>query len=287
MRRRCARAVSIAAVAPLKDASVSPPAPSASATAIFIHGGPGIDAAVERKWFGTELPVLWWDQPPIPEAHPAPLSALSNAAGEQVRRLVDLNGGPIDLIAHSFGGRIAIELSRVMPEQIKRIVLLACGMNPIAQILRLGQQLVNRGEANHALAAAVAAMRTRFDEERFFALLAAINAIPDVLRTYFARASQTAAQRYFELAATVATNDAATFAAAMREQLRLRQPIGQSIFVGPVALYFGREDPLIAAEEDLAKWSAVFPQASCQVVAGGHMLHLEIPPDEWLPREGR
>ena len=45
---------------------------------LFLHGGPGLHAAVERAWFGDSLPVLWWDQPAVAADDPAPFLMLAD-----------------------------------------------------------------------------------------------------------------------------------------------------------------------------------------------------------------
>ncbi|MBS0337665.1 MAG: alpha/beta hydrolase, partial [Proteobacteria bacterium] len=70
---------------------------------LYLHAGPGLSAAMERQWFGTTLPVHWWDQPVAAAADAQPYRSLLDAARAELVRLADTAGRPVDVIAHSFG----------------------------------------------------------------------------------------------------------------------------------------------------------------------------------------
>ncbi|MDH4284701.1 MAG: alpha/beta hydrolase [Gallionellaceae bacterium] len=249
--------------------------------ALFLHGGPGLHAAVERAWFGDLLPVLWWDQPAIAAGDPAPFRTLVDHAARQLRTIADANNGQVDLVAHSFGGQIAAALAKEQPAYISRITLLGCG-NPILQFFNLGKWQLG-GEYEHPeLQNAIAAAQEKCDESRFFSLAQAC--FPERRRPdfYFGPDSSAAQERYFALASSAPPLDISTFFSVMRDML-LAPPLPQiNDFAGNVTVFLGKHDPLLQLDEDMERWRRIFPQSQFRIVNAGHIPHLELPPEMWF-----
>jgi pimeloyl-ACP methyl ester carboxylesterase len=249
--------------------------------ALFLHGGPGLHAAVERIWFGDSLPVLWWDQPAIAADDPAPFQTLVGHAARQLQAMADLNDGPVKLIAHSFGGQIAAALAKELPAYMSSITLLGCS-NPIRQFFNLGKWQAG-GEYEHPeLQSALTAAEEKCDESRFFALVQAC--FPERRRPdfYFGPSSTAVRERYFALAGATPSLDATTFFTVMRD--RIHAPFLPQIngFAGEVNVFMGKHDPLLQLDEDMERWRGIFPQTQFIVVNAGHILQLELPPEVWL-----
>lgn len=62
-------------------------APVPERTVLFLHGGPGMTAELERRRFGETLPVHWWDQPFVGPNAERPFQVLIDAAVTEVARI--------------------------------------------------------------------------------------------------------------------------------------------------------------------------------------------------------
>jgi pimeloyl-ACP methyl ester carboxylesterase len=102
-------------------------------TILFLHGGPGRDAAAERAWFGASIPVDWWDQPSVAGLE-RPFRALCDAAQGRLEHWHAASGAPVPLLAHSFGAAIAHALYLRRPELISQLVLLTPVFDPLAAL---------------------------------------------------------------------------------------------------------------------------------------------------------
>ena len=85
-----------------------PKAPVASSTTppkiLFLHGGPGMTAELERRQFGSELPVYWWDQPLIRSQALRPVEVLIDAACLVINRLAEHHQAGIHILLGPPGG---------------------------------------------------------------------------------------------------------------------------------------------------------------------------------------
>jgi pimeloyl-ACP methyl ester carboxylesterase len=253
---------------------------------LFLHGGPGFTSAVERRWFGTSLPVDWWDQPKVRATDGSPLQALADAAASRLRELSAASMSTVVVVANSFGGLIARQLCDGMPHLIGRVILLGCSIDPPRAVLRLARHVAATGNAGIALRRLVALVDDDvMTAERLFELVRALWSTPDPLSKYFARASEAAAKRYAQLAEGGPELDFETFELAMREQLAGAPNLSRSRFSGEVQVLSGIEDPLVGSD-DRDAWNAIFPNAVHREVSAGHMIHFEVAPDVWLAREG-
>lgn len=249
---------------------------------LFLHGGPGLHARVERAWFGDALPIRWWDQPPSMPGDGAPMRALVAAAAGEVRALATAAGAPVSLVAHSFGGQVARDLADTIPDSIDRIVLLGCAFDPASAYLRFGAALMAAGAGTEELARALAAARARLDGDALLAVIAASFGTPAALRHYFAPRAETVAGRYIAELVAGMVIDFDTLAAILRDRHGHPPAISPSAFAGPVEVVFGDADPVCPPSADLAAWRQVFPQAETRIVASGHMIHVETPPEVWF-----
>ena len=257
---------------------------------LFLHGGPGLHAAVERAWFGNSLPVLWWDQPAIATDDPTPFHTLAGHAARQLQTLADSSGQQVDLVAHSYGCLIAAALASKHPALIRRITLLGClSLNPFHPFLYLGHKLLEAGYERPGLQDAMRAAQESPDESRFTALIQACFPDPAIPDIYFGPGSVAAKDRYLALASAAPPIDVPTFFAVMFDRLRAPpQPRAEACpehrrrrFDGEVTAILGKHDPL-HVEESSEKWREIFPQAQFKVMDAGHFLHLELPPEVWF-----
>src|SRR6185437_4248354 len=97
---------------------------------LFLHGGPGMTAELERRQFGPSLAVHWWDQPLVRAGADRAFEALIDAAEVEIVRLSTKREGRIDLLANSFGAYLAralVELRTLAGRWGSRAGLSSCG----------------------------------------------------------------------------------------------------------------------------------------------------------------
>jgi pimeloyl-ACP methyl ester carboxylesterase len=250
--------------------------------ALFLHGGPGFHARVERAWFGDRLPIHWWDQPAIAAEDRAPMRTLVDAAATELDRLAHAAGGPVSLVAHSFGGQIARALAEAMPGSIDRIVLLGSPFDPVDAHLRFAKSLVNAGADTPELVRALDGVSANVNPDSLLGVVSASFGVPGALRHYFAKDSEAVAQRYLEQLLQGPIIDFGTLASVLRDCMRAPPPATRSPFTGRVQLLSGTTDPICAGGSDAVGWQAVFPRARYRAVPSGHMVHVELAPDIWF-----
>lgn len=251
--------------------------------ALYLHGGPGMNARIERNWFGDRLPMLWWDQPRIEPETANPFSVTIEAAANELRRLRQQTGRPPALVATSFGARIALELVREYPANVHSLSLLAPALELDTSFLRMANFLVAKGIGGEALQQALASLPARLDFQAFLSLVQALLAIPDLMAHYWAPHSTTSRDRYLIQAAKIEFLDFPTFLAVSHDALNHPFIPGNTGYPGPVRILFGRYDPLFDPETDEARWRALFPDARIELVETGHMMTFELPEAGWMP----
>jgi pimeloyl-ACP methyl ester carboxylesterase len=259
-----------------------PKQPGDGCTALFLHGGPGLSAGIERLWFGDSLPASWWDQPLLSADDSSPFEALVSAATKQLEQMTAAAARPVDLLAHSFGGQIAIALARRSPNLVRSIRLLASPADPIRGLFRLCKAIA-RAHYSADLERAIDAAEQDLNPHSFEAMILAAASHPAYPAIYFAPRAVAARDRFLALLPRVRFLDPTTFFAVINTFLTA-SPIGPvEGFSGEVTLLLGREDPLVSVEGDLAQWRRILPKLQAEVVDAGHFVHLELAPTTWWP----
>lgn len=246
---------------------------------LFLHGGPGFSAALERCWFGHALPVHWWDQPRVTAGLAQPVEFLLDAIEAELERLT-VARGPIGLLASSFGARLALELLQRRSLPVSSLTIVGGTLDPRQAYVRLGERLA---EVRHdpALARAAEVATATSDQAALWALIGAIASIPNLTDAYWGPAAQEQRELHRRLTDEGTLLDLPTFQAVMRQilsrPLNERSP-DESV---PVRVLIGRLDPM-ARSGDVAVWRRHFPHASILEVDAGHFPHLELPASAWL-----
>ncbi len=256
---------------------------SKNPTALYLHGGPGLNSAVERIWFGENYPVLWWDQPRFSANAENAYQATLDAAAEKLAEFHARQEQPIDVIGSSFGARLALDLAHRAPESIGTLILLAPTLCLETAFDRIARYLSDKGKDIPALATSVPPNGNGVGQhERFMQRVIGILSIPDLFSRYWAPVS--GAQFASHCAETANTNwfDLDTFTAVSRDVMTrpiVPLPAGQ---VGRVHIFAGRYDPYFDLQTDLDLWKKIFPEVSIRIEESGHMIPFEIPAAEWL-----
>ena len=114
---------------------------SESEQVLFLHGGPGLSATLERQRFGTTLPVDWWDQPHLDAAVAAPFEWLVDATEKELGRLFEARKKPIAILANSFGVHLALALIERAPEKIGSLSIVGGILDVRLAFVRLGLRI--------------------------------------------------------------------------------------------------------------------------------------------------
>ncbi|RYZ65934.1 MAG: hypothetical protein EOP09_13485 [Proteobacteria bacterium] len=160
---------------------------------LFLHWGPGGNAQVEREYFPAHLGIDFWDRPR--NSHPSAFTDGVNATQSHLEKLHAVHG-PIDLIAHSFGCAIALELSFRVPTLIRSITLLSGNEDVVRGTYQLAGELVKRGLGSLDLAPTLQAAERFQSWESFQALIPALFTVPHLFSYYWAPESHQAQEKY-------------------------------------------------------------------------------------------
>jgi pimeloyl-ACP methyl ester carboxylesterase len=248
---------------------------------LFLHGGPGLSAALERQRFGSALPVHWWDQPHATADAAAPFERLLDAAEKELSRLFQEQGRPVALLANSFGVHLALGLSERAPQKIGPLHILGGTLDMRAAFVRLGLRI---SEVNHdsELEAVSARAQDKSGSESLWALIQKLFTVSNLLDFYWSANAQAQLAAMKALAASGSLVDVPTYLAVLRDFLDSR-PVALPTFSGAaVRVLIGCVDPY-ARSDDADRWQAVFPNASVEFVKAGHFPHLELPAEDWMP----
>lgn len=253
-----------------------------SAKALFLHGGPGTHAGIERRWFGDALPIHWWDQPSAREGDPAPFASLVAAARQELSRMYAGHSEPVHVIAHSFGVLLARALARDVPDLIESLVLLAPTRNVFCALQRLAARLPREAIAGAGGGFAEVPPEPMPSRERFAEFIQQLLAVEDLLDHYWGAESDGARDRYKRIADEVAPLDAETFLSVAYDSLRVLSGESTPTFKTPARIIAGRQDPLFD-EADICLWQIEFPNAEVAWRDCGHWPHFELAPTQWMP----
>lgn len=246
-------------------------------TVLYLQGGPGLNCAVERAWFGDRLPVFWWDQPRFPADAENAYQSTLDAAADSLAELHAMHGKPIHLIGWSFGARLALDLAHRNSKAISPLTLLAPSLCLETAFSRMAGYLAAKGLINPEPSANKAKNHEDFMQQAMLLL-----SIPDLFSHYWAPGSQDLFARHAAEAANADWFDLPTFTAVSREVIQheaIPLPVGD---VSSVRILAGRHDPYFAPEADFILWKKLFPEATIRIVDSAHMLPFEISATEWL-----
>jgi len=255
---------------------------AAGVPALFLHGGPGMSAALERQQFATTLPIHWWDQPRLSASSIEPFHQFVEAAKRRVQQLSNEYGGPIALLASSYGARLALELHHVIPESIGAVTISGGVLELKRAFLRFGKHLARR-HSSPQLEHLVNQASMSDDLEALWALIGAITAIPDFTDEYWSESAQAQRAAMRALAAQGALVDPSTFQVIVSASVTIPPRPLPPDREHRVLVLIGSHDPYVEVDES-EYWRFFWPTATVEVVDSGHFPHLELPPEVWMPR---
>jgi pimeloyl-ACP methyl ester carboxylesterase len=266
------------AVAPLADELENLRPMTNPPTTLFLHGGPGFTAELERQQFADSLPVYWWDQPHAQQTSGA-YETLVNAARAELHRLYRESGEPIGLLANSFGVHLALELMERAPHEIARVTIVGGVVDTRSAFVRLGRHLAATN-GDEALAAAALDAEQGEGNARLWRLIERLLGVTDLLNAYWSPNAGASQAAMTALAREDRLMHSPTFQAVLADFLD-RPAARLTRWQGPAEVIIGRYDPFsYCGEEEL--WRSLLPAPSIRTVETGHFPHLELPSSEWL-----
>jgi pimeloyl-ACP methyl ester carboxylesterase len=247
---------------------------------LFLHGGPGLSAVLERQRFGSTLPVRWWDQPNVEADGAAPFDRLVGAAIRELEQLFESQGKPVALLANSFGVHVALGLIERVPKKIASLDILGGILDVRMAFVRLAQRISEVNQDADLKAISVRA-EERGDGESLWALIERLFTVTNLLDLYWGPGAEEQCEAMKALAASGLLVHAGTFQGVLGDFIE-RKPAALPTFSGSVRVLIGRFDPYARAD-DAGLWRAVFPQAAVEFVEAGHFPQLELPAKDWMP----
>jgi Alpha/beta hydrolase family len=247
---------------------------------LFLHGGPGFTAELERRQFGDSLPVHWWDQPHFDVHDSAPYARLVRAALEELDRLYSQERRPIGLVANSFGAHLALALMRAVPEKIGPSSIVGGVLDVRTAFVRLARRIV-QANGDEGLMAASDAVEQRRDFGTLWKLVERLLTVPNLLDFYWSPTATRQLNAMKSLLASGRLLHVLTFHTVLQHFLSMDAMVGPPPWRGPLQVCIGRDDPFYVPE-DTSPWRTLLPSASLKVVDAGHFPHLELSPSEWL-----
>ncbi len=251
---------------------------ASSASALFLHGGPGLCTAMERQVYADRLPVIWWDQPRDRRTY----EALVAACAARLRAAVEQTGRPVPLLASSFAAHLALDLSRTFQNEIASVTLLA-GLPDLPRAFEQMALFLIRSHRLGSLEAPLQAFQTqRSSREALWGLIGALASLPNYLDYIWAPSSASVRDQVRPVTQTADFMDGAVFQSVLDSFLDRPPPTLPISYRGPVTVITGTFDPYADLEADESAWRTQFPSAKCVRLETGHLPHLEASPALWL-----
>jgi pimeloyl-ACP methyl ester carboxylesterase len=254
---------------------------SKSTRVLFLHGGPGLNAELERRRFGRSLPVHWWDQPQVNADESAPYERLVEAALEELHRLSSLDGAPVAVLASSFGVHLALALIERAPAKVGCVSIVGGILDMRTAFVRLGRRVAEKNQDPDLAASSLHADRSA-DSVSLWSLIELLFCVPNLMDFYWSPTATAELDQMKALAAEGALLHVPTYQAVLRDFLAKNRPRETSRWHGAANVWIGLSDPY-ASPGDAEAWRRVLPTASVQFVDAGHLPHLELPHSVWLP----
>lgn len=229
---------------------------------LFLHMGPGFHALVEKKLFENSYPdVEFWSQPQT--------SSFSDLLQSAESKFLEMKSDKIDLLAHSFGGQLAIQLIQKYPQKIGKVVLLNSGVDPFECFINLALKLgvLNENEANQARRAPVS---QKMD------LILKIAITPKFPFLYWF--SEDKMKHYESVYSHVPPLDVNVFVSVFADFLNVQNSLPRDLksWTGPVSIIASGDDNLLNYKHDVEVWSLYFSRAHFIKLHGvGHYAHVE------------
>ncbi|WP_181321979.1 alpha/beta fold hydrolase [Trinickia symbiotica] len=234
------------------------------------------------------MPVEWWEQPRGVVLFARPFGELVEMATDVLAERARQCGRLVSLIAHSFGAHIALRVAARAPQHIHSLTLLAPVFNVIDGLVRVARSVVERLPHAASLAHALDLLAAQpHNRDCFWLLVDELMATPDFLRVYFSDRADALYTGFSSLMAREPLFDPSAFRTILQDSWETTAPDSPKRLECPVDIVFGSQDVLTDPASEGPVWTGYFPHARICCVDAGHFVHLELQPDEWLPKPSR
>jgi len=247
---------------------------------LFLHGGPGFNAHVERQVLGDRCPnTYFWDQPAVHTRRRA-FDTLMDATVAEVERMCAARGGPVKLMANSFAGHLVSGLLERIPHRISACHLIGAVHDIPAAFRNLLDIMAKSADGDVDLVMRIAsflrgAATHGADKEHVWDYYELIASDADFMRHYWPSRKQYRA--WMACLGSGPMFDFTTFRNVMSDFL-LHHYERRFSFAGSqeVVIELGDRDPLLDMARETRLWLRSFPAASMVIRRkAGHFIHLE------------
>ncbi len=247
---------------------------------LFLHGGPGFNAHVERMVLSARFPnIKFWDQPPIHTTRNA-FDLLIDTVEMEVNKMSDELDRPIRLMANSFGAHLVTGLLKRVPQRISSCRILGAVYDIPAAYLNLLGVMANHANPERDQSEQLRAFIRKqgkhpADSNKIWEYLNLIVSDMDFMRHYWPNRRQ-----YLVWSDWVRRGPGFDFT-TLQNVLNdfLQNHCGTAFsYTGlqNITVELGDKDPLLDLENEMRLWSRTFPNAEMIIHRGsGHFIHLE------------
>lgn len=241
---------------------------------LFLHMGPGLNADAERLLLGPHCEhITFWNQPEQPSSDGAFLT-LCEQTCKKIEQMAKATG-KINIIAHSFGGNIAVQCLKTHSSYIEKCQF-------IGTVFYFGPSMLRRVMTYLSEAPETTVefqqkfsdfLRNPQSPDGFWDYFGVIAQDPTFLRAYWHDFK--ALDEYVKTMAQCRPLDVTSFTNIVNDFLKQPEVVS-SPYRAPIEIIYGEHDHLIDLVAEKSAWLKLFPQAVFTLIPdAGHFCHLE------------
>ncbi len=239
---------------------------------LFLHFGPGGNPLIDKEIISDDS-VHFWHQPGY-NNHESYISFLIKSTEDEIKRMHEACGEQVDLIAHSFGAFIAMNLNQSTKQLIKKYTFIAPTFSFQDAIVNLVSR-VSSHESQYNILETVDNFKNDQTPEKFWEMFQAFSTkYPDYLKFYWSLEENYS--KYLTLCTKYPELDESTLVRATNELIlgHKKLLLDYDRIDSETLVYLGEFDPLVS-EEQIKEIKFFFGDKAVQILATGHFPHLE------------
>ncbi len=237
---------------------------------LFFHYGPGGNCDIEKRWLSHKYPnIEFWDQPKS-----SSYDQLKMACATKLQNTFGKN--PVNIIAHSFGCNIAIDILNEQKYTVENLILLSPVSNLFEAFKNISSRILEKSDLDIQLRNEISIALSLFTSnpsiDLFWSLIEKLIRYPNMLDLYFA---QTAIGNRYKDEMTKSTPfDFEMWQTVLSDYLSETRK-NSSVASNFTRILIGKFDPYIQLDNEMIYWQKIFPNVLVEPVETGHYPHLE------------